>query len=302
MSNRHLKIFLTVYKFMNMTLAAESLFISQPSVSQSIKELESYYGVRLFERYPKKLYPTPEGDLLYAYAQQILGLYEKVKEEIHFLSDKVTIRVGANISAGTVLIRKYIDKFHEKYPDAKVEVKVTGSSKLKRMIMEHEIDFALMEDLVHDTNLIQEPFYHDRIVLVCSPENELAKRRGLKFSDIEGYDFLLREKGVGVRDKFDQIMMLHDMHIEAAWESSNTRALVNAAQEDYGIAVLPYLLVKDYIENGSVAMLDVDDGALNRNLNIVYHKDKIFNKWTDEFISIVREMEKVQFADTVDQY
>ncbi len=48
MSNRHLKIFLTVYKFMNMTLAAESLFISQPSVSQSIKELESYYGVRLF--------------------------------------------------------------------------------------------------------------------------------------------------------------------------------------------------------------------------------------------------------------
>lgn len=107
---------------------------------------------------------------------------------------------------------------------------------------------------------------------------------------------------MGVRDKFDQIMMLHDMHIEAAWESSNTRALVNAAQEDYGIAVLPYLLVKDYIENGSVAMLDVDDGALNRNLNIVYHKDKIFNKWTDEFISIVREMEKAQFADTVDQY
>ena len=47
---------------------------------------------------------------------------------------------------------------------------------------------------MHDTNLIQEPFYHDRIVLVCSPENELAKRRGLKFSDIEGYDFLLREK------------------------------------------------------------------------------------------------------------
>lgn len=214
----------------------------------------------------------------------------------------MTIRVGANISAGTVLIRKYIDKFHEKYPDAKVEVKVTGSSKLKRMVMEHEIDFALMEDLVHDTNLIQEPFYHDMIVLVCSPENELAKRRGLKFSDIEDHDFLLREKGVGVRDKFDQIMMLHDMQIEAAWESSNTRALVNAAQEDYGIAVLPYLLVKDYIENGSVAMLDVDDGALNRNLNIVYHKDKIFNKWTDEFISIVREMENAQLADTADQY
>ncbi len=295
MSNRHLKIFLTVYKFMNMTLAAESLFISQPSVSQAIKELEAFYGVKLFERYPKKLYPTAEGDLLYAYAQQILGLYEKVKEEIHFLSDIATIKVGANISAGTVLIRKYIDKFREKYPNAKIEVKVTGSAKLKRMIMEHEIDFALMEDLVHDTNLIQEPFYNDRIVLVCSSENEFAKRSGLKFGDLENCEFLLREKGVGVRDKFDYIMMLNDMKVDVAWESSNTRALVNAAKENYGIAVLPYLLVKEDIDEGSVALLDVDDDALNRNLNIVYHKDKIFNKWTNEFIDIVRDMEKGSF-------
>lgn len=279
-----------------MTMAAESLFISQPSVSQAIKELESYYGVKLFERYPKKLYPTAEGDLLYAYAQQILGLYEKVKEEIHFLSDMVTIKVGANISAGTVLIRKYIDKFREKYPDAKIEVKVSGSLKLKRMIMEHEIDFALMEDLVHDTNLIQEPFYNDKIVIVCSPENELAGRSGLKLTDLENCQFLLREKGVGVRDKFDYIMLLNDMKIEATWESSNTRALVNAAKEDYGIAVLPYLLVKEDIENGDVAMLDIHDDLLNRNLNIVYHRDKIFNKWTNEFIDIVREMEKDQFA------
>ncbi len=279
-----------------MTLAAESLFISQPSVSQAIKELEAFYGVRLFERYPKKLYPTAEGDLLYAYAQQILGLHEKVKEEIHFLSDIATIKVGANISAGTVLIRKYIDKFREKYPKAKIEVKVTGSAKLKRMIMEHEIDFALMEDLVHDTNLIQEPFYNDRIVLVCSPENELAKRSGLKFSDLEDCEFLLREKGVGVRDKFDYIMMLNDMKVDVTWESSNTRALVNAAKENYGIAVLPYLLVKEDIENGEVALLDVDDDALNRNLNIVYHKDKIFNKWTNEFVEIVRNMEKDSFT------
>ncbi len=296
MSNRHLKIFLTVYKFMNMTMAAESLFISQPSVSQAIKELEAYYGVRLFERYPKKLYPTAEGELLYAYAQQILGLYEKVKEEIHFLSDMATIKVGANISAGTVLIRKYIDRFREKYPDAKIEVKVTGSSKLKRMIMEHDIDFALMEDLVHDTNLIQEPFYNDKIVLVCSPENELAERSGLKFLDLENCEFLLREKGVGVRDKFDYIMMLNNMKVDVVWESSNTQALINAAEEDYGIAVLPYLLVKDDIEKGTVAKLDVDDDALNRNLNIVYHRDKIFNKWTEEFVGIVRDMEKDSFG------
>lgn len=73
MNNRHMKIFVQVYEKLSMTLAAEALYISQPSVSQAIKELEEYYGVRLFERYPKRLYPTPEGDLLYNYCRQILG-------------------------------------------------------------------------------------------------------------------------------------------------------------------------------------------------------------------------------------
>lgn len=289
MKNRHLKIFITVYKYMNMTMAAESLFVSQPSVSQAIKELEAYYGAKLFERYPKKLYPTPEGTLLYEYATQIFGLYDKVKEEIKFMTDNVTIKVGANISAGTVLIRDYIDKFHEVFPRVKIEVKVTGSSKLKQKLIEHEIDLALMEDLICDTNLIQEPFYHDRIVLVCSPKNELAHKKDLKFTQLAGNDFLLREKGVGVRDKFDYLMMLNDIKIEPLWESSNTRALINAAHEDYGVAVLPHLLVKDDIKSGYVAELDVKEEALNRNFNIVYHRDKIFNKWAAEFVRIIKE-------------
>ncbi|MBR2779002.1 MAG: LysR family transcriptional regulator [Firmicutes bacterium] len=69
MKRRHLKIFVSVYEHLNMTAAAEELFISQPSVSQVIREMEKYYQVRLFERYPKSLYPTAEGELLYKYAR-----------------------------------------------------------------------------------------------------------------------------------------------------------------------------------------------------------------------------------------
>ena len=71
MNNRLFNIYTVVYEKRNMTQAAESLFISQPSVSQAIRELEEYYGTKLFERYPKKLYPTPEGDVLYNYCVQI---------------------------------------------------------------------------------------------------------------------------------------------------------------------------------------------------------------------------------------
>ncbi|MGI6205415.1 MAG: LysR family transcriptional regulator [Anaerovoracaceae bacterium] len=294
MNNRHMKIFVEVYEKLSMTLAAEALFISQPSVSQAIKELEEYYGVRLFERYPKRLYPTPEGDLLYNYCQQILGLFDEAKKDILSISGKATISVGANISVGTVLIRKYIDKFHEKYPDVKIFVKVAGSSVLTDLLSRHKLDFALMEDLIFDSSLIQKPFYNDKIVFVCSKDNPLAEKKNIKFEDLRDEEFLLRNRGVGVRDKFDYLMKLHDIEVEPLWESANTRSLINAAEAGYGIAVLPYLLVKKEIDNGEIAQMDVEHEALTRNLNITYHKDKLFNKWIRDFIDIIESCEADQ--------
>ena len=294
MNNRHMKIFVEVYEKLSMTLAAEALFISQPSVSQAIKELEEYYGVRLFERYPKRLYPTPEGDLLYNYCQQILGLFDEAKKDILSISGKATINVGANISVGTVLIRKYIDKFHEKYPDVKIFVKVAGSSVLTDLLSRHKLDFALMEDLIFDSSLIQKPFYNDKIVFVCSKDNPLAEKKNIKFEDLRDEEFLLRNRGVGVRDKFDYLMKLHDIEVEPLWESANTRSLINAAEAGYGIAVLPYLLVKKEIDNGEIAQMDVEHEALTRNLNITYHKDKLFNKWIRDFIDIIESCEADQ--------
>ena len=287
-SSRHLKIFIEVYEKKNMTMAAESLYVSQPSVSQAIKELEEDYGTRLFERYPKMLYPTPQGDLLYRYAKQIAGLYEEAEREVGNTLGSGIINIGANISAGTVLVRNYIDSFHRLYPDVKVGVKVMGSSRLVEMIRDHSIEFAIMEDLVHDTTLIQEQFYNDRIVIIASPDNPLSKRRSLKTDDLIGSDFLLREKGVGVRDKFDYMVKLRGYDIEPLWECANTRALINAAKAGYGLAVLPYLLVMEESEKGEIVILNVQDDFLNRNLNLVYHKDKIFNQWTQELMNIIR--------------
>lgn len=288
MNNRLLKIFTVVYEKQNMTQASESLFISQPSVSQAIKELEDYYQTKLFERYPKKLHPTPEGKMLYDYSLQILGLYDEVHRELLSMDNKGSISVGANISTGTVLIKNYIDQFHQTYPHVKVRVFIAGSSRLSEMIYRNDIDLALMEDLFLQNRLIQIPFYSDRIVFFCSLDHPLANKRNLQITDLKDEDFLLRPKGVGVRDHFDYLMRLNNIEIEPFWESTSTRALINAAKAGYGIAVLPNLLVKQEIDEGNVAELDIKDESFRRTLNITYTKNKILNKWTRHFIEIVK--------------
>ena len=82
MSLRNLRIFITVYEERNMTAAANKLFMTQPSVSQAIKELESHYGVALFERLSRKLYVTESGETLYQYATHIIKIFDELEIDL----------------------------------------------------------------------------------------------------------------------------------------------------------------------------------------------------------------------------
>ncbi|SDB29737.1 LysR family transcriptional regulator [Eubacterium oxidoreducens] len=289
-SNRQLEVFVTVYEEKSMTNAGKKLFMTQPAVSQAIREIEAYYGVTLFERVGSKLYVTRSGETMYFYAKRIFTLFEEMNTEMCNVQGVREITVGVNISAGTELVRTYINRFHEEYPQIKVRVKVSRSSVLEKWLKEQELDFAIWEDLVQKADyLVQEPYYKDKIVVVASKDHPLVARENLVLKDLENQPFLLRERGAGVREKFEQLMRLNDMAVDILWESTSTKALVKAAQEGYGIAVLPYLLVKEYVENGSLVELAITDVSLKRNLNIVYHKDKVFSEPLQRLMDIVRE-------------
>lgn len=292
MNRRQLRIFIKVYELRNMTLAAESLFVTQPSVSQAIRELENHYNKKLFERYPKSLYPTEEGDLLYKYVKQIFDLMEQIEEEFENISGRGTLRVGANISVGTLMMHLISKEMKEAYPNVRVKVTVGGSTMLKEKLHKHEIDIAVMENIPEETLLVQEAFSKDQIVVVCAPGNTLLNRKRVRFEHLKDCEFLLRNKGVGVREQFDHIMNIYGISVDPLWESNNTGALINAAKEDLGIAVLPYMLVKKELESGELERVKIEDKLLTRSLNIVYHRDKIFNEWQTAFLNIVRKYAK----------
>ena len=93
MNIRHLKIFITVADCGKMSEAAEKLFISQPSVSQAIKEIEDYYGVKLFERLSKKLYITDSGKLLLRYARHIVGSFNEMESALKNSGENICLHI-----------------------------------------------------------------------------------------------------------------------------------------------------------------------------------------------------------------
>lgn len=287
MTIRHFRIYLTVCNTMSMTMAAEKLYMSQSAVSQTIKELERYYQCECFERLYHKLYITEAGKTIYDYASRVLSLCKQLEGELKKPEDQ-SIKIGVNFTVGESMIYEFINEFKKSHEKAEVILHINRASVLKIMLKTNQIDFALMEECL-ETDMFHEVFFkQDRILFVSAPDSELQKRRSLKPIDVVEEKLLLREKGAGVRDLFDQNMLRHGYKVQPYWESSSTSALINAVHENMGISVLPYELIKQQLNDGYISKLEVDDMQFDRNLMITYSRNKYISQTMTDFMNIVR--------------
>ena len=117
MTIRHLKIFLTVAETGKMSMAAEQLYITQPSVSQAIRELEDHYQVLLFERLSKKLYITEDGKKLYITTKQLVTQFESLEESMRKENRREKIRIGGTVTLGSGLLSKVVRDLRGERPE-----------------------------------------------------------------------------------------------------------------------------------------------------------------------------------------
>jgi len=284
---RQLNVFLTVCRTGSMTAAAEELFMTQPAVSQTIRDLEEHYGTRLFDRFPRRIVITESGKTLRRSAERVLDSLEDLEIRIREKDNKGPVRIGVNLSAGNALLTGYLKLFRKEHPDSEVNVCCTRGSVLERMLNDHELDFLLMEEPLHENDFLKEPFYDDRIVIVTRADDPLQERDGLILKDILDRRFLLREKGAGVREQFDHICLSQGVKINPAWESSSTTVLVNAVIAGEGIAVLPYLMIRDRLETGLIKELKVNDVKLSRTLYLIRHPNKYMTQAAKDLADII---------------
>ena len=112
MTIRHLNIFVAVADYGSMSAAATHLYLSQPTVSQAIRELEKHYNVLLFERLGKKLYLTERGELLLPRARELVRQFEETEELILNQGQSLTLKLGSTITVGTCLTPRLIPDLH----------------------------------------------------------------------------------------------------------------------------------------------------------------------------------------------
>jgi LysR family transcriptional regulator, transcriptional activator of the cysJI operon len=278
MNFRHLQIFIKVCEVGNMTRAAKELYMTQPSVSQAIMELEKFYGARLFERLNHRLYLTTAGERLQSYARHILNLSEQAQKELSDLSQTGSVRIGASLTIGAYLLPGIVAFFRKTNPDVEVFTRVDNTSLIEKLLLEDQLDLGLVEGPVYSPHVVEEFFTEDQLVFISSPQHPLAQQRRWKVQDLAHQEFIIREAGSGTQDIFEHAMQEAGVSWKAAGIYNNIEAIKQAVTANLGLAMVSKISVIDEIDQGVIIPLEVEGAVLKRKFNLVYHRQKYFSK------------------------
>jgi DNA-binding transcriptional LysR family regulator len=284
-----MRFFAAVCEENSITKAAQKLHVAQPAVSVAVKELEEYYGVKLFDRISRRLHLTDAGRKLLEYAVPNVALFDDMESSVRSWERSGKVRVGASITIGTHLMPEYVSAFLKDHPEAKVEVVIGSSDLIEKKILQNELDFALIEGTVHSDSLLCDTYQRDRLVVVCSPNSPLLKGGTITPEQLLSQPLLLREVGSGTRELFDHVMASLEYTYTPAWESTSTQALVLAVSKGLGVSVLSFLFVKEELEKGMIAELQVENMRFDRGFHVIYHKNKHLTELSRSFIEMCRD-------------
>ena len=291
MDVRGLEVFLSVAKHLNFTRAGEEVHLSQPSVSVRIRQLERDLGSKLFEQLGKRIALTEAGQLLLPYAIRVMAAMDDALHAIDELKglERGSLRIGASTTPGMYLIPGTIAQFKQQYPKIDVHLAVRDTRQIEEGVIRNEFDFGFVGGHLAGDEVDVLPWIIDHLVLVVPSNHLLARKKSVKVADLRKERFILREPGSATRAAVVNHLQKSDLKVETIMEMENPESVKKAVQSGLGIAFISKFAVETELKAKTLVAVRVKGLDINRELKIVYRKDKHLGRAAQTFIEMARK-------------
>lgn len=287
MDIKHLQYFIQVSHFNSFTKAAEQLFITQPTISKMIKNLENELGVELFDRSRKQLTLTDAGRVVLEQAKLINQAFNNLEREVADLTGLHAghIRIGIPPIIDTSFFPKIIGRFHEQYPNITYQIIEDGSKKIEDSIENDVLDIGVIvlptnSKVFHSFELLEE-----NIRLILHPNHPLAKSEEVRLEDLRNENFILFNKDFVLRDLIISscINVGYTPHIMA--ESSRWDFIEEMVASNLGIALLPESL-SSHLANR--VLTKIVKPTISLKFGVVWSKNRHSSFAANEWLQFTR--------------
>ncbi|MGE5653471.1 MAG: LysR family transcriptional regulator [Bacillota bacterium] len=280
-----LATFIKVAEHLNITRAAEELFLSQPAVTKQIKALEAELGAELLVRSPRGLSLSPAGAVVLPTLRQICDMVNRVRDQAHEASGRGHLVLAAGSVTMTYVLPPILAAFRERLPLAEVTVLSGKTTDVVRMVDEGQAHVGLVTSEVTHRGLIVEPLFWDPLGVVAAPNRPLATT----LEDLAHEPWLLFARGTGFRTFIDSLFVAAGVTPRVVMELESVEALREMAAIGLGYTILPLTAVQDLLQQGRLVQLPIQSGIrLARHNSLIYRPDPGLQV-AREFIAIARE-------------
>lgn len=295
MNIQQLKYFIEIANTENLSAAARNLFVTQPTLSLSLKKIESELGTTLFTHSDKPFQLTDTGAYLYEHGLDVVTKFDQLIEDIYDMnkkSNKKRIKLGVT-TLFSVQFMKEISRFLATHPHIDLVIKQDGSPQLQKMLNNKEIDIGLISFPNHfPESLNFEPLetttkgYH---VYVVVPENNpLAQYDELTFKELKGQRFS------SLSDNFMIGRLLEDRPRSFGYEpnvvlyNDDLQVLLHSLHKNNSICLLP-IEYADVGKSENLKWIPLRDKYDYFPIGIALRKDFNVSKDIHDFIEIIKE-------------
>lgn len=282
--------FLEVCKTMNYTKTAGNLNMTQPAVSQHIRGLEEFYGVKLFSYKNKKLELTEQGKFVKKYLETISHDVKNLQESVQNIKKRKRIRLGATLSIGEFYLPKKLSSFMRNHPEIDVSVVIADTRDLLFKLDCGEVDFIFCEGYFDKNEYAYRLIKREEMYIVCSKEYDSDKIKGLK--DLFGHPMLCRENGSGTREIFENYLHEYNYSFDnfiSISEFTSPHLIKKLILEGLGISVLYKTVVEEEIKRKTIKVIEIPGFQVAHEFNAIWKKDSVYGdeyrEWIDLLVS-----------------
>lgn len=284
MNLKQLEYFLAVCKYENITHAAETLHISQPSITTSIKKLEEYLGVALLDRSSKKISITDEGKLLAKRAAKILEFVDDTSKEIRDFGTKKKkiIKIGVPPMIGSFLFPKIFIDFSINNPDIELKAVENGSLETKRLLENNEIDIALIILESYDETEVKS-IIKTQVQFCVSRQNNMSKKDIISMDEIGSEPVIMLKEGFYHNKVVRERYINNRIKPNIIYYSNQLDTIKSFVRTGIGSA----FLIKEIVDNEKDIKAIPLENSIDINIGLVWKKDRYISMATKTFIDFL---------------
>jgi len=289
---RHLQYFLEVVRWQSFTKAAQALYITQPTISKTIKMIEDELGVVLFERIgSKRIVLTDAGSILLAQAGQMVQSFEYMTSRLDELMQvKVgRIRIGLPPMVGASFFPPIIGKFHEQFPKITLQLVEHGAKKVEAEVGSGELDIGVIllptkEELFESFCVVKQ-----RLMLVVSSAHRLASSSEVRLAELKDEPFLLFHEDFALHDRIIAACEEQGFQPNVVYKSTQWDFICEMVGANLGIALLPEAVCKE-LDPERLRAIAVTQPVLPWHLAMIWRRDGYLSYAAREWIAFVQKM------------